>query len=105
MDATQPANPPQLQRVLGPWMAIAIVIGTVIGSGVFKKPHAVARDLTEFGMIMIAWVLVGVLALVGSLILAEVAVIHPRAGGNYAFLRESYGRWAGFLWGSVESWI
>src|SRR6476646_2634691 len=102
MDA-KPA--PQLQRVLGPWMAIAIVVGTVIGSGVFKKPHAVARDLTDFGLIMIAWVLVGVLALVCSLILAEVAVIHPRAGGNYVFLREGYGRWAGFLWGWVEFWI
>jgi APA family basic amino acid/polyamine antiporter len=99
------ASPTQLPRILGPWMATAIVIGTVIGSGVFKKPHAVARDLKEFGLIMAAWILVGVLAFVGSLILAEVAIIHPRAGGNYAFLRESYGRWAGFLWGWVEFWI
>lgn len=96
---------PQLSRVIGPWMATAIVIGTVIGSGVFKKPHDVAKNLTEFGLIMIAWVLVGVLSFIGSLILAEVAVIHPRAGGNYAFLREGYGRWAGFLWGWVEFWI
>lgn len=96
---------PQLQRVLGPWMATAIVIGTVIGSGVFKKPHAVARDLTDFGLIMIAWMLVGLLAFIGALILAEIAVIHPRAGGNYVFLREGYGRWAGFLWGWVEFWI
>jgi amino acid transporter len=86
-------------------MATAIVIGTVIGSGVFKKPHAVAKDLGEFGLIMIAWVLVGVLAFIGSLILAEIAIIHPRAGGNYVFLREGYGRWAGFLWGWVEFWI
>ena len=105
MSTSETAPSPQLQRVLGPWMATAIVIGTVIGSGVFKKPHAVAKDLTDFGLIMIAWVLVGVLALVGSLILAEVAVIHPRAGGNYVFLREGYGRWAGFLWGWVEFWI
>src|SRR6266404_2287802 len=101
----QDSSPDKLPRVLGPWMATAIVIGTVIGSGVFKKPHAVAKDLSEFGLIMIAWVLVGVLAFIGSLILAEVAIIHPRAGGNYAFLRESYGRWAGFLWGWVEFWI
>src|SRR6266404_3188941 len=101
----QDSSPDKLPRVLGPWMATAIVIGTVIGSGVFKKPHAVARDLTEFGLIMIAWVLVGVLAFIGALILAEVAVIHPRAGGNYVFLREGYGRWAGFLWGWVEFWI
>jgi basic amino acid/polyamine antiporter, APA family len=105
MDRPPPASSQQLPRVLGPWMATALVIGTVIGSGVFKKPHAVAKDLTDFGLIMLAWILVGVLAFFGSLILAEVAVIHPRAGGNYVFLREGYGRWAGFLWGWVEFWI
>src|SRR5947208_4218936 len=94
MQPTQPS----LLRVLGPWMATAIVIGTVIGSGVFKKPRAVADAVAEFGVIMIAWVLVGVFSFVGSLILAEIAIIHPHAGGNYVYLREGYGRWAGFLW-------
>src|SRR5437870_2116802 len=105
MEPAPPADSKSLPRVLGPWIATAIVIGTVIGSGVFKKPHAVAKDLSEFGLIMIAWALVGVLAFIGSLILAEIAIIHPRAGGNYVFLREGYGRWAGFLWGWVEFWI
>ena len=105
MEASRPHAPTQLPRILGPWMGTAIVIGTVIGSGVFKKPHDVSKFLSEFGLIMIAWILVGVLAFFGSLILAEVAVIHPRAGGNYVFLREGYGRWAGFLWGWVEFWI
>ncbi|MBM3997647.1 MAG: amino acid permease [Planctomycetes bacterium] len=105
MDNPPASTPSSLPRVLGLWMATAVVIGTVIGSGVFKKPHDVAKNLTEFGLIMIAWVLVGVLSFIGSLILAEVAIIHPRAGGNYAFLREGYGRWAGFLWGWVEFWI
>src|SRR5689334_8452736 len=71
MEAPSSTGSGQLSRVLGPWMATALVIGTVIG----------------------------------SLILAEVAIIHPRAGGNYVFLREGYGRWAGFLWGWVEFWI
>jgi amino acid transporter len=110
------ASPTKLPRVLGPWMATAIVIGTVIGSGVFKKPYAVAKDMAAvadgvvveqapFGMIVIAWVLIGVFSFVGSLILAEIAVIYPHAGGNYVYLREGYGRWAGFLWGWVEFWI
>jgi amino acid transporter len=93
---------PGLSRVLGPWMGTAIVIGTVIGSGVFKKPHAISRDVNEFGMVMIVWVLVGLAALIGSLCLAEIAVLYPRAGGNYVFLREGFGRWAGFLYGWVE---
>jgi APA family basic amino acid/polyamine antiporter len=100
-----PVQPRRLDRVLGPWMATALVIGTVIGSGVFKKPSAVARDVPEFGLAIAAWVLVGVLALMGALVLAEIAVLLPRAGGNYVFLREAYGRWAGFLWGWVEFWI
>jgi basic amino acid/polyamine antiporter, APA family len=95
----------RLPRVLGPWMATAIVIGTVIGSGVFKKPYAVAKDVPDFGLAMLAWVLVGVLAMLGALALAEVATLFPKAGGNYVFLREGYGRIAGFLWGWVEFWI
>src|SRR5262245_31317732 len=95
----------RLPRVLGPWMATAIVIGTVIGSGVFKKPYAVAKDVPDFGLAMLAWVLVGILAMLGALALAEVATLFPRAGGNYVFLREGYGRIAGFLWGWVEFWM
>src|SRR5438128_3934543 len=52
-----------------------------------------------------AWVLVGLLAMMGALALAEVAVILPRAGGNYVFLREGFGRLAGFLWGWVDFWM
>ena len=86
-----------LPRVLGPWIATAIVVGTVIGSGVFVKGRKVADNVPEFGLVMGVWVLGGLLALLGSLALAEVAVLFPKAGGNYVFLREGYGRWAGFL--------
>ncbi len=94
-----------LPRVLGLWMTAAIVVGTVIGSGVFKKGRNVADNVPEFGLAMGAWVLGGVLALLGALALAEVAVLFPRAGGNYVFLRESYGRCSAFLFGWVEFWI
>ena len=94
-----------LPRVLGPWMTTAIVIGCIIGSGVFKKPADVAKYLPDFLPAMGVWVLGGMLALIGSLVLAEVAVLFPRAGGNYVFLREGYGRAFGFLWGWVEFWI
>jgi amino acid transporter len=83
-------------------MTTAIVVGTVIGSGVFKKGRNVADNVPEFGMMMAVWVLGGVLALFGALALAEVAVLYPRAGGNYVFLREAYGRCAGFLYGWVD---
>jgi amino acid transporter len=103
----RPAADPvsRLVRGLGPWMAIAVVVGTVIGSGVFKKPQAVAESVPFFSMVLLVWILGGVLAVLGALSLAEVAVLYPRAGGNYVFLREGYGRLAGFLWGWVEFWI
>ena len=93
---------PGLLRALGPVVATAIVVGTVIGSGVFKKPQVVAANVPFFGVAALIWILVGLLALLGALALAEVAVLFPKAGGNYVFLREGYGRLAGFLWGWVE---
>ncbi len=101
----QPTQPQSLPRVLGLWIATAIIVGTVIGSGVFVKGRKIADNVPDFGMIMGAWVLGGLLTLLGALTLAEIAVLFPKAGGNYVFLREGYGRWAGFLWGWVEFWI
>src|SRR5215207_4191773 len=100
-----PRTDHDLARVLGPWLATAIVVGTVIGSGVFKKPQQVAQNVPTFNVAMSAWVLVGVLVLCGGLAMAEVTVLFPRAGGNYVFLREAYGRLFGFLWGWVEFFI
>lgn len=94
-----------LIRALGPWMAMAIVIGTVIGSGVFKKPQLVADKVPTFGLAASVWLLGGLLALLGALALAEVAVLYPKAGGNYVYLREGLGPLFGFLFGWVEFWI
>src|SRR5437870_3385331 len=96
---------PGLVRVLGPVMGTAIVVGTVIGSGVFKKPQTVAENVPNLGIAMLVWVAIGLLALLGALALAEIAVLFPKAGGNYVFLREGYGRLFGFLFGWVEFWI
>src|SRR5437868_3328521 len=96
------SSSPGLLRALGPLMGTAVVVGTVISSGVFKKPQVVAENVPYFGVAALAWILMGLLALLGALSLAEVAVLFPRAGGNYVFLREGYGRLAGFLWGWVE---
>lgn len=103
LDIMNQSNP--LPRVLGLWGATAVVVGTVIGSGVFKKASIVSADVPGVGFALLAWVVVGVLTLMGSLVLAEVAIQIPEVGGVYAFLKRSYGRWAGFLWGWVEFWM
>jgi amino acid transporter len=86
-------------------MATALVVGTVIGSGVFKKPTQVAQFVPTFGWAITAWVLLGLLVLCGGLALTEVIILYPRAGGNYVFLREGYGRMWGFLWGWIEFFV
>lgn len=95
----------ELPRVLGPWLAAAIVVGCVIGTGVFKKAHAISKEIPESGVAITVWVVVGLLTLCGAMTLAEVAALFPKAGGNYIFLREAYGRIFGFLWGWVEFWF
>lgn len=102
MKSPTPLSSSGLVRALGPLMATAVVVGTVIGSGVFKKPQSIAEHVPHFGLAALVWVMGGVLVLLGALAYSEVAVLLPRAGGNYVFLREAYGGLAGFLWGWVD---
>jgi basic amino acid/polyamine antiporter, APA family len=102
MKPSTPVASPGLVRALGPLTTTAVVVGIVIGSGVFKKPQSVAEHVPNFGLAALLWILGGVLVFLGALAYAEVAVLLPRAGGNYVFLREAYGRLAGFLWGWVD---
>lgn len=98
-------GPGELVRALGPLAAMSVIVGTVIGAGIFKKPQDVASSVPFFGLVALVWAIGGLLAALGSLIYAEIAVRYPRSGGNYVFLREAYGPLAGFLYGWVEFWI
>src|SRR6185436_1832324 len=87
-----------LLRALGPAQATAVVVGTVIGTGIFLKPRAIAEVLDSPGLILAVWVAGGVLSLLGALSYAELGAMFPQAGGEYVFMREAYGRFGGFLW-------
>jgi amino acid transporter len=87
------------------WSTTAVVIGIVIGSGIFKKPQLVAANVPGFSLAATVWIVGGISALLGAIAYAEVAVLFPLAGGNYIFLREAFGLRCGFLWGWVEFWV
>jgi len=90
---------PQLKRSLGLTSAIAIVVGGVIGSGIFMKPHEIARALPNEAWIYAIWGGLGILCLFGAFAYAELGTMFPEAGGQYAFLREGWGRFPAFLYG------
>src|ERR1700688_3439196 len=93
---------PSLLRALGPGMAMAVVVGNVIGSGIYVKPGGIARDAGSFGVILAAWIIGGLICLMGSLCMAELGAMLPQAGGLYVYLREAYGRPAAFLYGWTD---
>lgn len=91
--------PGELPRAIGGLGATAIVVGTIIGSGIFLVPHNVAQQVGSVGKVFLVWTVGGVLALAGSLSLAELGAATPEAGGVYIYLRDAYGKLAAFLYG------
>ena len=88
-----------LRRQIGLYAATAVTVGSIVGSGIFRSPHSVAQQLHSVPVMLFAWVLGGVLSMCGSLVLAELAVAHPRTGGLYVFIREAFGDRLGFVFG------
>lgn len=92
----------ELPRLIGPWSATAIVIGSMIGSGIFRSPAVVADRIGSPGIMLSVWIVGGVLALSGALSMAEVGSAMPRTGGLFAYLKEAYGPLPAFLFGWSE---
>jgi APA family basic amino acid/polyamine antiporter len=90
-----------LPRRLGLIDATLIVVGIVIGSGIFLLPNLIARDLPSAVAIIGVWVVAGVLSYFGALAYAELGAMMPDTGGQYVYLREAYGDWCAFLCGWV----
>ena len=92
----------ELKRSLRVFDGLAMIVGIMIGSGIFRTPGLVARELGRPWLTFVAWLLGGVLALLGTLVFAELATRFPRAGGKYVYAREAFGPRAGFVVGWVE---
>ena len=84
------------------WSAAAVLVGSTIGSGIFRVPSTVAADVGAVGALALLWVAGALVALFGALTIAELAAMYPRTGGIYVFLREAYGPVPAFLFGWTE---
>ena len=95
----------QLRRELGLWGAVSIVVGTVIGSGIFLVPKRAIVKVGDSPELFMVWVFGGLLSMAGALTYAELAAAIPESGGEYAFLRTAYGRIWGFVYGWTQMWV
>jgi amino acid transporter len=99
---TSSSQPRGLQRQLGLWSAVAVLVGSTIGSGIFRSPAGIADKLPGPLPLMAVWVAGGLFALCGALTLAELSGAFPETGGAYVFIREGWGRMPAFLFGWSE---
>lgn len=95
----QAADGHHFQKRLGPFDCTMLVAGSMIGSGIFIVSAEMARDLNSTGWLLVAWVVTGVMTVIGALSYAELAAMMPHAGGQYVYLREAYSPFWGFLYG------
>jgi basic amino acid/polyamine antiporter, APA family len=105
---TEPEHPSpdpwgeRLSRRLGLWSAVAVLVGSTIGSGIFRTPASVAQRVDDVPLFLLAWVVGGVVAVAGALSYSELAAMFPRSGGIYVFIREAFGPLPAFLFGWAE---
>ena len=86
-------------RRLGLFSGTMAVVGGIIGGGIFRTPATVAQRLGTSGLVLLAWVLGGIVALIGAFCWGELGQRRPRAGGGYVYLRETFGPLSAFLYG------
>src|SRR5579864_6362234 len=96
--ATPAATEPQLARDLGVSHATAIVVGTIIGSGIFLVPTQMMQAVGSAKLVFLAWLVGGLLSFFGALTYAELGAMKPQAGGEYVYVRDAYGPLGGFLY-------
>ncbi|MHB8905434.1 MAG: amino acid permease, partial [Melioribacteraceae bacterium] len=89
----------EFKRELGLFDSTMIVIGSMIGSGIFIVSADISRTVGSSGLLLLVWLITGVITIIGALSYGELAAMMPHAGGQYVYLRESYNPLIGFLYG------
>ena len=99
MDQEDAAASGVLKRELGLFTCILLVIGNIIGVGIFTTPGEIALGLPTAGWVLTAWIIGGLMTTAGALTYGELGAMFPRAGGDYVFLKEAFGPLVAFLYG------
>ena len=101
----QPLNAPAPRRVLNLFDCVCIIVGTIIGSGIFKMPSLVASIVPDTASLILIWVVGGVVALIGALCFAELTTTYPDRGGDYGYLKRAFHPRVGFAFSWSAFWI
>ncbi|MHC4401615.1 MAG: amino acid permease, partial [Planctomycetota bacterium] len=101
-DSQSPAVP---KRQLTLFDSTCIIVGIIIGAGIYESTPLIASNVTSTGWLILAWSLGGFLSLLGALCYAELATAYPKQGGDYVYLTRAFGRAPGFLFAWAQIWI
>ena len=92
----------QPQRSLTLFDTTCLIVGIIVGAGLYETAPDVATSTNQLGFLLGLWLCGGVISFIGSLCYAELATTYPREGGDYVYLSKAYGPWAGFLFGWIQ---
>src|SRR3954466_15499788 len=98
MSSAPQSKAPELARDLNVYHSIAVVVGTIIGSGIFRVPSTMMTAVGSSQTVYLAWIVGGILSFAGALTYAELGAMKPQAGGEYIYVRDAYGPMLGFLY-------
>ena len=101
----KPSPQPQLRKSLTTFDGVALLIGITIGSGIYSTPYIIAGYFSSFGAVILTWLVVGVFVMIGGLIYAELGTRVPTTGGEYAYITQAFGPFAGFMFGWAQLFI
>jgi basic amino acid/polyamine antiporter, APA family len=105
VSAREPAPAEELTRGLNLWDTSLLVLGLVVGGGIFLTPTAIAKSLPSSPWILAAWIVGGLLSIAGGFVYAEMGAMIPKSGGMYVYIREAFGDLPAFLYAWVAYWV